>query len=56
MNYANDYKAIIYNEEYIDDKNTTFIANGESGRVVKILKEQWLLIMMERLSISQKVL
>ncbi|WP_418754877.1 AAA family ATPase, partial [Eubacterium ventriosum] len=34
MNYANDYKAIIYNEEYIDDKNTTFIANGESGRVV----------------------
>lgn len=33
MNYANDYKAIIYNEEYIDDKNTTFIANGESGRV-----------------------
>lgn len=39
MNYANDYKAIIYNEEYIDDKNTTFIANGESGRVVKILKD-----------------
>ena len=26
-------------EEYIDDKNTTFIANGESGRVVKILKD-----------------
>ena len=39
MNYANDYKAIIYNEEYIDEKNTTFIANGESGRVVKILKD-----------------
>ena len=39
MNYANDYKAIIYNEEYIDDKNTTFIANGESGRVAKILKD-----------------
>ena len=38
MNYANDYKAILYNEEYIDDKNTTFIANGESGRVIKILK------------------
>lgn len=38
MNYANDYKAIIYNEEFIDDKNTTFIANGESGRVIKILK------------------
>ena len=32
-------KTIIYNEEYIDDKNTTFIANGESGRVVKILKD-----------------
>lgn len=39
MNYANDYKAIIYNEEYIDEKNTTFIANGESGRVTKILKD-----------------
>ncbi len=39
MNYANDYKAIIYNEEFIDDKNTTFIANGESGRVIKIMKE-----------------
>lgn len=38
MNFANDYKAIIYNEEFIDEKNTTFIANGESGRVVKILK------------------
>lgn len=39
MNYTNDYKAIIYNEEYIDEKNTTFIANGESGRVTKILKD-----------------
>lgn len=39
MNYANDYKAILYNNEYIDDKNTTFIANGESGRVIKILKD-----------------
>lgn len=37
MNYANDYKAVQYNEEYIDDKNTTFIANGESGMVDKIL-------------------
>lgn len=37
MNYANDYKAVIYNEEYLDDKNTTFIANGESGMVDKIL-------------------
>lgn len=39
MNYANDYKAILYNEEFIDEKNTTFIANGESGSVVKILKD-----------------
>ena len=38
MNFANDYKAILYNEEFLDEKNTTFIANGESGRVVKILQ------------------
>ena len=36
MNYANDYKAVLYNEEFLDDKNTTFIANGESGMVQKI--------------------
>lgn len=39
MNIANDYKAILYNEEFLDEKRTTFIANGESGRVVKILKD-----------------
>lgn len=39
MNYVNDYKAIRYNEEFIDDKNTTFIANGESGKVVKVMKD-----------------
>lgn len=39
MNYTNDYKAIIYNEEFIDESMTTFIANGESGRVVKIEKD-----------------
>lgn len=39
MNFANDYKAILYNEEFLDEKNTTFIANGESGRVVKVLKD-----------------
>lgn len=39
MNYVNDYKAIKYNEEFIDDKNTTFIANGESGKVVKIMRD-----------------
>lgn len=36
MNYVNDYKAILYNDEFVDDKNTTFIANGESGIVNKI--------------------
>ena len=39
MNFTNDYKAILYNEEFLDEKNTTFIANGESGRVVKILRD-----------------
>ena len=39
MNYVNDYKAIIYDEEYLDEDNTTFIANGESGKVVKILRD-----------------
>lgn len=39
INFANDYKAILYNEEFLDEKNTTFIANGESGRVVKVLKD-----------------
>lgn len=39
MNYVNDYKAMIYNEELLDQDNTTFIANGESGKVVKILRD-----------------
>ena len=39
MNYVNDYKAIIYNEEITQKEETTFIANGDSGRVVKILKD-----------------
>lgn len=39
MNYVNDYKAIRYNEDFIDNKNTTFVANGESGKVVKIMKD-----------------
>jgi exodeoxyribonuclease V alpha subunit len=38
INITNNYKAILYNEEYIDENNTVFIANGESGKVVKILK------------------
>lgn len=39
INNVNDYKAIIYDEEFLDEDNTTFIANGESGKVVKILKD-----------------
>ena len=39
MNSVNDYKAMIYDEEFLDEDNTTFIANGESGKVVKILKD-----------------
>ena len=39
INYTNDYKAIIYNEVEIDRDNTTFIANGESGKIVKILSD-----------------
>lgn len=39
MNYVNDYKAMIYDEEFLDEDNTTFIANGESGKVIKILRD-----------------
>ena len=39
INYTNDYKAIVYNEVEIDRDNTTFIANGESGKIVKILSD-----------------
>lgn len=39
MNVVNDYKAIRYSEDFIDEDDTTFIANGESGRIKKILKE-----------------
>lgn len=39
MNYVNDYKAMIYDEEFLNEDNTTFIANGESGKVVKILRD-----------------
>ena len=39
MNCINDYKAIVYNEKFLDKDNTTFVANGESGKVVKILKD-----------------
>jgi exodeoxyribonuclease V alpha subunit len=33
---ANNYKAIRYNERWIDEDNRTFIANGEIGKIVKI--------------------
>lgn len=39
MNYVNDYKAMIYDEDFLNEDNTTFIANGESGKVVKILRD-----------------
>lgn len=38
MNYVNDYKAIIYDCNYNSHMpNTTFIANGESGRIIEVL-------------------
>lgn len=39
INRVNDYHAIRFNEECINEDNTTFIANGESGKVTKILKD-----------------
>lgn len=39
VNIVNDYKAVKYNEEHIDINDTTFIANGETGRIVKVLKD-----------------
>jgi len=33
---ANNYKAIRYNENYIDEDDKTFVANGEVGKIVKI--------------------
>lgn len=40
VNYTNDYKAIIYEDgQDIDEDNTTFIANGETGIVKDIDKK-----------------
>jgi ATP-dependent exoDNAse (exonuclease V) alpha subunit len=36
MCIQNDYKAIRFNEEWINEENVAFIANGESGKVVDI--------------------
>ena len=33
---TNNYKAIRYNENYIDEDDKTFVANGEVGKIVKI--------------------
>ena len=33
---VNNYKAIRYNEEWIDENDKTFVANGEIGKIVKI--------------------
>lgn len=39
MNYSNDYSAVIFNNDHMDENNTAFIANGESGTVDKIMKD-----------------
>jgi len=36
MQTANNYKAIRYNEEYINEDDKTFVANGEIGTIIKI--------------------
>jgi len=33
---VNNYKAIRYNDNYIDEDDKTFVANGEIGKIVKI--------------------
>lgn len=38
ININNDYKAIKYNQEFINEDDTTFIANGEIGKIIKIEK------------------
>lgn len=39
INIVNDYKAVIYNEENINKDITTFIANGETGKIIDILAD-----------------
>ena len=36
MQTVNNYKAIRYNEEYINEDDKTFVANGEIGTIIKI--------------------
>jgi len=36
MQTANNYKAIRYNEEYINEDDKTFVANGEIGTIINI--------------------
>jgi len=36
MCVQNDYKAVRYNEEWINENDVAFIANGESGKVIDI--------------------
>ena len=33
---VNNYKAIRYNDDYIDENDKTFVANGEIGKIIKI--------------------
>ena len=39
MCVTNDYKAIVYNNGSCDEDITTFIANGESGRVIDVMHD-----------------
>lgn len=39
INCVNDYKAEVYNASLTEGDITTFIANGETGRVVKIMRD-----------------
>ena len=39
VNCVNDYKAEVYNASLTEGDITTFIANGETGRVVKIMRD-----------------
>lgn len=36
MQKVNNYKANVYSEEFCDEPKTAFVANGESGKIIKI--------------------
>jgi len=49
----NNYKAIRYNEEWIDENDKTFVANGEVGKIIKI-KDGKVIIQFDELVIYTK--